>query len=190
MITWKDFSNIRLFRSLQLKNSASINIESVSGSTLSQLTASILRGLVPSNQVGINAGSALTLTADTHGNRTINLDTLAGSTVTLPASTGSGLTYRFRVSVLATSNSHIIKVANASDAFDGYIFSRDDTSDNAVAFFATAGTSDTITLNRSTTGSVVVGEWIEVQDIAVNRFHVRGFIANTGTPATPFSATV
>lgn len=138
----------------------------------------------------VAAGSALTMSEASHAGKTINLDTAAGSTVTLPASTGSGAVYRFRVSVLATSNNHIIKVANSSDAMEGYVFSRDDTSDNAVAFFATAGTSDTITLNRSTTGSVVIGEYIEITDIAANRFHVRGMIANTGTPATPFSATV
>lgn len=138
----------------------------------------------------VGAGATLTLTAATHAGRMINLDTAAGSVVTLPAATGTGNLYRFRVSVLATSNSHIVKVANSTDTMQGYIFSRDDTSDNAVAFFAVPGTSDTITLNRSTTGSVVLGEYIEVEDVATGLFHVRGSIANTGTPATPFSATV
>jgi hypothetical protein len=138
----------------------------------------------------VAAGATLTLTAAVHAGRLINLDTAAGSIVTLPAATGSGNRYRFRVSVLATSNSHIVKVANASDSFDGIIISEDDTSDNAVAFGAVAGTSDTITLNRSTTGSVTIGEYIEIEDVASGRFHVRGVISNTGTPATPFSATV
>ena len=138
----------------------------------------------------IAAGSALTLTEKVHNGRTINLDTLTGSTVTLPASTGNGAVYKFVVSVLATSHSHVIKVANGTDAMQGFVFSRDDTSDNAVSFFAIAGTSDTITLNRSTFGSVVVGETITITDIALNRFQVEGFIANTGVPATPFSNTV
>lgn len=138
----------------------------------------------------IAVGSALTMNQVDHANRTLKLDTLAGSTATLPAATGSGVTYTFIVSVLATSNSHIIKVANTSDAMQGSLFTRDDTSDNAQAFFAAAGTDDTITLNRSTTGSVVVGEIIRITDFAVNRFQVEGFIANTGTAATPFSATV
>ena len=142
----------------------------------------------PANFVAV--GSALTMSQNRHANRTMLLNTAAGSTATLPAATGSGFTYTFIVSVLATSNSHKIQVANASDAMQGFIFSRDDTSDNAVGFFATAGTSDTITLNRSTTGSVVVGETIRVTDIAANRYQVEGFIANTGAPATPFSAAV
>ena len=143
----------------------------------------------PAAGAGVAAGSALTLTAATHSGKLIKLDTAAGSTVTLPTSTGQGATYRFIVSVLATSNSHIIKVANGTDVMQGLIFSRDDTSDNAVAF-ATAASSDTITLNRSTTGSVNTGEYIEIEDFAAGFFRVTGFIANTGTPATPFSATV
>jgi hypothetical protein len=135
-------------------------------------------------------GSTLTLVRQQHQGRIGRLDTATGSVVTLPAALGSGARFLFIVGVLATSNSHIIKVANASDAMQGIIVSMDDTSDNAVAFAAVAGTSDTITLNRSTTGSVTIGEHIEVIDVAVNRFQVRGVISNTGTPATPFSATV
>lgn len=139
---------------------------------------------------GVAAGSTLTMTEELHAGTTVNLDTAAGSTVTLPASSGNGAIYRFRVSVLATSNQHIIKVANSSDAMEGIIVTGDDTTDSTAAFKATAGTSDTITLNRTTTGSVTVGEVIEIIDIAANRFLVRGTISNTGTPATPFSATV
>lgn len=137
----------------------------------------------------IAGGATQTLTSASAG-KTINLDTAAGSVITLPAATGSGALYRFVVSVLATSNSHIVKVGNASDAMQGIILSLDDTSANSVGFAAVAGTDDTITLNRSTTGSVTIGEQFEVRDFATNRFQVTGVISNTGTPATPFSATV
>lgn len=139
----------------------------------------------------VAAGSTLTLTVNDHDGKCIKLDTLAGSVVTLPAATGSGARFRFVVTVKATSNSHKIQVANANDTMQGIILTRDDTSDNAQAFDAdaTAG-ADTITLNRSTFGSVVKGEWIEVEDIAANVWQVTGLIANTGTAATPFSAAV
>jgi hypothetical protein len=137
----------------------------------------------------VAVGSALTLTLAAHFGKTMLLDTAAGSTATLPPATGSGAIYRFLVMTVATSNSHIIKVANGTDVMQGLIFSVDDTSDNAVGFIAGA-TADTITLNRTTTGSVSKGEYIEVEDIASNIFQVRGFISNSGTPATPFSATV
>lgn len=135
------------------------------------------------------AGSARTLTADDAG-KIIQLDTVAGSTVTLPASSGSGIQFTFVVSALATSNSHIIKVANASDIMVGKILTVDTDSSDAAANFATTSTSDTITLNRSTTGSVRTGETITAIDIAANRWLIDGIVFVTGTPATPFSAAV
>jgi len=157
---------------------------------MSKIVERRLNGLEQRKPNVFAVGATLTMRALDHAYGTFLLDTLAGSTAILPPATGSGSKYTFIVSVLATSNSHVIKVANASDAMQGSIFSRDDTSDNAVAFFAVAGTSDTITLNRSTTGSVVVGEMIEIVDIGVNKYQVNGTIANTGAPATPFSNTV
>jgi len=139
----------------------------------------------------VAGGSALTLTAATHGGATINLDTLTGTTVTLPAATGSGVRFRFLVTVLATSNSHIVKVANSSDVMIGVAFGTRVDSGNAVHAFPTVAASDTITLNRTTTGSVSLGEWIEVEDVATNKWGVRAFLTATGAAfATPFSATV
>lgn len=145
---------------------------------------------MPASASVIAAGSALTMTEAAHEGNIVQLDTAAGSTVTLPASTGSGKTYRFYVSVLATTNSHIIKVANASDTMLGIVWCMADTSANAQAFAAVAGTSDTITLNKTTTGSVTIGEFIEITDVATNKFMVHGFTSSTGIAVTPFSATV
>jgi hypothetical protein len=78
----------------------------------------------------------------------------------------------------------------------GCIFTQSDDAGHPVKgyFAANSGTvatnSDTITLNRSTTGSVTVGEWIDVQDMAANVWSVRGMTSSTGTEATPFSAAV
>lgn len=142
----------------------------------------------------VAAGSALTLTAASHAGvgrgGLINLDTATGSTVTLPAATGTGNVYRFRVSALATSNSHVIKVANSTDVMQGFAVISDTDTSSAASMFMTASTSDTITLNRSTTGSVTVGEYIEIEDVATGFFSVRAFLSGTGTVATPFSATV
>lgn len=138
----------------------------------------------------IAAGSTLTVTAALHAGKVIKLDTATGSICTLPAATGTGNVYEFIISTLATSNSHVVKVASASDTMQGFSFTMDDTSDNAQAFYAVAASSDTITLNRSTTGSVTKGERIRVTDFANTLFHVECFLSNTGTAATPFSATV
>lgn len=139
----------------------------------------------------VAAGATLTLTSALHKDKTIKLNTLTGSVVTLPAASGTGDVYRFLVTVLATSNSHIVKVANASDTMIGLAFGTRIDSGNAVLGFAAGGTDDTITLNRTTTGSVKIGEWIEVRDIATNLWEAQVFGAATGAAyATPFSATV
>lgn len=147
-------------------------------------------GVAGTNWGPIAAGSTLTLTQADSG-RLILLDTAAGSVVTLPAAVGSGARFRFVVSVLATSNSHKIQVANSSDIIQGIISGTRVDSGNAVLGFAAGATDDTITLNRSTTGSVKLGEFLEVEDVAANVFNVRGTLSATGAAfATPFSAAV
>lgn len=139
---------------------------------------------------GIAAGGTLAVSAALHAGRTVLLNTAAGSVATLPAATGTGNKYRFVVSVLATTNSHIVKVANATDIMQGIIHCLDS---NLAAVnmwgFATGADSDTITLDRTNTGSVTVGEWIECEDIAAGVWAVRGVLSGAA-PATPFSAGV
>lgn len=137
----------------------------------------------------IAAGSALTVTAASHAGRIIKLDTAAGSTCTLPAATGSGYSYTFVISVIATSNSHVVKVANSSDTMVGLISTLTDTG-NAALIWKASGTDDTITLNRTTTGSTALGEYLVLTDFATNVWLVQGVTAASGTEATPFSATV
>jgi hypothetical protein len=142
----------------------------------------------------VAGGSTKTLVAADNG-KTVRLDTLTGSVVTLPAATGTGARFKFLVTVLATSNSHVVKVANATDFFIGMILGVSDDPATVKGWIAAnsgtvATNSDTVTLNRTTTGSVAVGEWIEVEDVATATWAIRGQIAQTGTEATPFTAGV
>lgn len=137
----------------------------------------------------VAGGSALTVTAALHAGRIVQLDTAAGTTCTLPAATGTGNIYTFATTLLATSNSHIVKVANATDVMTGALMTVDN-ADGTCTVFGTVAASDTITLNRTTTGSVKIGERFHVQDIKTGYFSVWGFVIATGTEATPFSATV
>lgn len=134
----------------------------------------------------VAAGATLALTVAAHAGKTIKLDTAAGSVVTLPAATGSGVRFRFLVTLLATSNSHVVSAAGA-DVFIGIIGTVSDDAGAAVKAYIAAATDNTITLNRTTTGSVAKGEWIEVEDEAAGIWAVRGQTASTGTEATPFS---
>lgn len=139
----------------------------------------------------IAAGSTKTLTEADHMS-TVKLDTVTGSVVTLPAATGTGKRFRFVVSVLATSPNHVVKVGTATDVMQGNITLGGTAAlpASSSSVFAPAATHDTITLNRTTSGGVTIGEWFELQDFAAGVWQVRGVLTATGTPATPFSNTV
>lgn len=165
------------------------------GLTVTQAELNALHGTNPGLNAAVPSGSTLAVTAAMNG-KVINLDTAGGSTDTLPPATGSGVKFKFVVTVLATSNNHIIKVANASDFMVGSINNANTSSGNAaLAFYAAnsgtvATNSDTITLNRGAHGSINVGEQITVTDIAANTWLVEGNISANTTATTPFSAAV
>lgn len=160
----------------------------IGGVTVDATAAEINRNVDVSARM-VAAGGTLTMVEATHEGKIIALDTAAGSVVTLPASTGGGAVYRFLVTVTATSNSHIIKVGNASDEFRGYVIQDSDTATAPNTWWA-ADNDDTITLNRTTTGLAAQGEYFEIVDAVLNHFFVRGYSQASGTEATPFSATV
>lgn len=141
-------------------------------------------------KAGLLAGSTLLVNRAAHRNRTILFDQLAGSVCTLPRAIGSGMKARFIVHVLATSVSHQLKVGNGTDVFRGIVSCLDSNlaTVNMFGFFPGAS-DDTITLDRVNTGSVTLGEWLEVEDIATGFWHVRGMLSGLA-PATPFSNTV
>lgn len=160
----------------------------IGGTQITATAAEINRAADVSGRL-VAGGSSLSVTAALHDGKTILLDTAAGTTCTLPASSGSGARFRFVVSTVATSNNHIIKVANGTDVMAGFALVAQDAGDTSV-LFETAATSDTITLNRSTTGSTQKGEFFELEDIAAGFWSVFGVVAATGAEASPFSATV
>jgi hypothetical protein len=132
--------------------------------------------------------ASATLTQEAHDGQTILLDAAAGLTVTLPAANGTGAIFTFLVKTTVTSNSNIIQVANSTDVMTGMVFTCNDT-DGSTSGWETASTSDTITLNGTTTGGIK-GDQIIIQDVASGLFRVLGYTSATGTEATPFSAAV
>ena len=137
----------------------------------------------------VAGGGTITVDPDLHEGRIIALDTAAGTVVTLPTSSGNGQIYRFLVTVTATSNSHVIKVGNATDEFRGYVI-QDASEATAPNIWWAADNDDTITLNRTTTGLAAQGEYFEIVDATSGHFFVRGYSQANGIEATPFSATV
>ena len=140
----------------------------------------------------VSATDNLTVTEALHGDRLVVLNKAAGATMTLPAATGTGNRYTFIVGTTLTSNSYIVKVANATDVMEGIAIGADDDVEGA----GTAHTwncetnDDTITMDGAATGGKL-GDKVEVIDYASGHFHVNCLLTQSGgSEATPFSATV
>jgi hypothetical protein len=135
--------------------------------------------------------STLTITRDAHSERVITVNRAAGSTITLPAATGTGSTYKFFVGTTITSVGLIIKAASASDSFLGLALGADNDGEGATGYtWKTDAGDDTITLNGTSTGGYA-GDFIEIIDVASGIFSIQAKIKQSGgSEATPFSATV
>lgn len=135
----------------------------------------------------ITITASKTLDRDVHANgATVNLSAAAGLTVTLPASSGKGDVYELFVVTTVTSNNYVVQVANSTDIMQGVIHL---TTDIAGTSLPAASTSDTITMNGSTTGGVK-GSWLRLKDVSSGVWQLEGGLVCTGTEATPFSAAV
>lgn len=113
------------------------------------------------------------------------LGAATGSTLTLPAATGTGGTIDVVISTTVTSNSDKILAASSSDSFQGNIMTEDGgtvTGWNA----ALTSTFHSLQLNGSTTGGFQ-GDQFTLRDVATNVWQVNGVTKSTGTAATPFS---
>lgn len=132
--------------------------------------------------------ATLAVTLADHGDRTITVNKADGTTITLPAATGTGMRLRIFVGTTITSNALVVEVADDSDIMSGVAFIAND-SDASVSGFETAADSDTITMNGTTTGGIK-GDLIELEDVAANLWSVQVRGSATGSEATPFSAAV
>ena len=153
----------------------------------------------------VDADSSTSLTVASHAGRVVHNNAAGAVTYTLPAINANsdsavagpgadpnnlsniGATFEIFASITKTG-SLIVQVANSNDVMVGGAKFIDDTSDNMVGF-ETASTSDTITLNGSTTGGVTFSK-ITCTAISSTQWKVDVESGCTGTPATPFSAAV
>lgn len=149
-------------------------------------------------QVGaLTTGSAVPVTASTltasqadHAGRVVVLDRAAGITVTLPASSGTGDVYTFVLKTTITSNDYIVKVANATDVMNGSMAYFNDTGTAGLAkAWAAADNDDTVTMNGTTKGGYA-GTRVICTDYASGFWSVQVYGRQSGSIATPFSATV
>ena len=137
-------------------------------------------------------GDTLTVTQALHASRVVAFGKTTGTIVTLPAATGTGDIYRFVISITATSNANIIKVANATDVMNGSLNLQQDTDADgtAVTFRADAG-DDTMTFAGAAGTGGIKGGYIECVDYLSGFWSCRAYTqSGGGAEVTPFSATV
>jgi len=179
--------------SLDVESGGELDIESgaslkLAGTAIAATAAEINRAADVSARVVNLTAATLSLTEATHDGKTVTVNKADGATITLPAATGSGARFRIVIGTTLTSGSLVIQVTG-DDTMQGQIQTMSD-DPATVKAFAAAATSDTITLNRTTTGVGAKGEWFLLEDIAADLWQVHGVTTSTGTEATPFSAAV
>lgn len=129
--------------------------------------------------------ATVTITDDAHVGQRVVFNRAAGVTATLPAATGSGNRYEFIGAIDATGD-QIIQVTG-DDTMAGVAYLGNDSA--GASCFYTAATSDTITLDGSTTGGLK-GWRVVCDDIAADTWAVVVMSEASGAEATPFSAAV
>lgn len=158
------------------------------GLTVTQLASlKTLSTKAASGGAVINAGATKVLTTANAG-ATVNLDTAAGSVVTLPIATGSGIKFKFIVKTTITSNSHKIITGQATDYLQGNaILNKAGTQ----SVFYAAPASTFCSLQMPATGSIpsggTLGDIIEFTDFAANTWQVNMTGTAGGTVGTPFN---
>ena len=173
-----------------LPNAAGIAYDTTTG-TLVYNDAGTLRYITAGNTAPVTAsGTTLTASPSLHAGRTVLLTNVAGCAVTLPAATGSGAKYRFVRGAALTSGSDVISAA-ASELFAGFSITEDsgDTTPADATIFATVNASTNTWTNAFSAGGGEIGDFFECEDIATDRWSVKGWIqAVLDSTATPFSA--
>ena len=135
--------------------------------------------------------STLTVTPAAHAGRVVTLNRAAGVAVTLPAATGTGNIYTFQLGTTVTSNSTTITTGvtgASSDAYQGIVITEDGGTCTGWPATGTAGGSDVITFNGSTTGGFI-GDYVQLTDVATGFWMLKSTTKSTGTATTPFSHT-
>lgn len=171
-------------------NIAALSLGGVAvGATAAEINAAADKS---ANAVIAANGDTLAVTQATHAGKVVAIGKTTGTVVTLPAATGTGDIYRFVISIAATSNANIIKVANATDVMNGSVNLQQDTdAAGTLKMWLAATGDDTMTFAGAATTGGIKGGYIECIDYLAGFWACRAFTASGGgSEATPFSATV
>jgi len=134
--------------------------------------------------------AAVLLNEELHSNRIFLLDTIyttAGLTVRLPRATGTGNKYTVWNNAVQTVS--CLVTVTSLDTMVGPAIMMEAVGGTDDTVFYASGTSDTITMNATTTGGLS-GDLIEAIDARAGIWLVRLMLFPSGDTVTPFSATI
>ncbi len=152
---------------------SSKGISTITSATITTLTSTTIAGTASRTPVTLTATTAIT--AALHANRPLFITgSGAAAAMTLPEATGTGDRYTFYMGQVNTSGTTIVNADTTNCSYHGSINNLDVDSNAQTAYFtATAGGTDTITLNGTTTGGQI-GDVIILVDIATDKWAVDG----------------
>ncbi len=139
-------------------------------------------------QAPIGVGSSVSATA-VHAGATYLLDTAGGSTLTLPAATGTGNKYRVVVSVSTTSAAHKVLAASVSDFIVGAAIGQSNAG-AVLGFHSAAATNHSLQMPNagSQPSGGIIGDSYEFTDIGANLWECTGMFTAGTTATTPFNS--
>lgn len=131
------------------------------------------------------ATTTLTVTQALHAGKIIQVQSTGGLAATLPAPTGTGAKYTFVVAATITGGAFTIdaKGGDASAVFNGTALQTK--TGTGLTSTGVIASCNEISLNGTTTGGII-GDIIEIVDIATHSWNVFINGQYTGTFSTPF----
>lgn len=151
------------------------------------LISPIINSPVVTGPAPTACGATCSVSAVTAGNLTL-LNQAAGSTVTLPAATGTGNIYKFLISVATTSAAEKILTSPTTDAIIGTAIGEN--AGTAKVFVGNASTFHSIQMpfSGSQPSGGFIGDSVVCTDVATATWACNILYQAGTTPTTPYSA--
>lgn len=163
--------------------------------TAPTITSPVISSPIINSAPVVLSAVSLTLSPTTHAGKIVTVTKTDGTTITLPAATGTGNVYTIVQAAKVASSNTVVAVASGTDYMRGAQYSATDNGSGAGLTWPTTNTgtvateSDTLTWNGGSKGGDIA-DMVEFIDIAAAVWLVKAWVNQSGTEATPFSAAV
>jgi hypothetical protein len=137
----------------------------------------------------VHITASLTLDPAKHANRTLVVTANTGAVaITMPAAVGSGDKYHIHLDTAVSGGITVVAGVHngTSNKFVGRVVNVTSAGLTVLTFAST--TNDLITINGTTQGGAIAGDYLVLQDTALGVWKVLEFVVqSSGNAATPFS---